>query len=192
MKPLFLPAVILLSLGLIGSPSARSVEPEKAKGAVAKTPDDAQDFVFLTEVRPLLIRVHVRLDGKTLREAGDELFLYVFRYLDRDNDGFLNKAEENGAPTLDQILNGGVSVGLGGGGGGGKGRPAQTEPVAPTLADLDTNKDGKVSADELAAYYRKSGFVSFQFQLEQTRAGGFNIATILGGGAANRPLRQAR
>jgi Ca2+-binding EF-hand superfamily protein len=55
---------------------------------------------------------------------------------------------------------------------GGGGRFLNAVPVdggggGPTLAALDTNKDGKVSKEELAAYYRKNGGMPFQFNFSQ-------------------------
>jgi Ca2+-binding EF-hand superfamily protein len=181
----------LTFLVCVGSSSVQAAVPEKNAKPATKPAEEYQDFVFLTDVRPLLIRVHVSLDGKSLRAASDELFAYVFRYLDRDGDGFLTKDEVERVPTLTQLLGGAIVANVGGGGGG-AGRPKGQEPVPPTLAELDTNKDGKVSVEELAAYYRKSGFVQFQFHFEQTRAGGFNIAKILGGGRSEPTLEAVR
>jgi Ca2+-binding EF-hand superfamily protein len=149
----------------------------------ATTPLTTQDFVFLGEARPVLIRMHIQTDGKALQAAWDDCIDYLFKYLDVDNDGALSKEEVERAPTVEQVTNGLVGVGgLGqGGGGGGRLRPGAT-PAAPTMQDLDTNKDGKVSREELAAWYRKNGFQPFQFRLG---AGAPNfqsmIASYLGG-----------
>jgi Ca2+-binding EF-hand superfamily protein len=143
----------------------------------AKTPSaDAQDFVFLAEARPLLVRVHLRIDGQTIQAAHDDFMAYLFRQLDINGDGVLSKDEAARAPSLDQILTGNLTQGFGGGGGfGGKG--AQTS--GPTLAELDQDGDGKVTVGELSAYYRKKGLVPFQFEAGAGQANPF--AAFLGG-----------
>ena len=64
--------------------------------------------------------------------------------------------------------------GLGFGGGGGR-RKGGGDVTGPKMEDLDADKDGEVTRDELAAYYRKKGFVPYQFQLSPPAAS-FNIA----------------
>jgi Ca2+-binding EF-hand superfamily protein len=118
---------------------------------------DAADFVFFGETRPVLIRLHVTIDGKPYQTAWNEFIDSVFASLDKNKDGVLDKDEVARIPPP-QILFGGLGgrfanvIPVDGGGGGG-----------PTLAALDTNRDGKVSRDELAAYYRKNGGMPFQF-----------------------------
>ncbi len=153
---------------------------EPAKVAPTAPTDTIQDFVFLGESRPVLIRLHVQVDGQSLQAAWDASIDYLFKYLDVDGDGVLSKAEAERAPTVEQFTGGLVAAfGQGGQGGPGRGRPA---PTGPTMQDLDADRDGKVTRDELAAYYRKNGFTPFQFRFG---AGGPNIggalAAILGG-----------
>src|SRR5262249_34696995 len=73
-----------------------------------KQADDAQDFVFLAEARPVLVRLHVRVDGKPLRATWDEFMKYLFNYLDTNRDGVLSKEEAERAPSPQQILTGGL------------------------------------------------------------------------------------
>lgn len=123
------------------------------------TADDGHEFVLLTEARPVLVSVHAQLDGKPVRVAWDDFVRYIFAYLDVDGDGMLSQAEVERAPTLEQILTGGLGRAFGFPAMG-KGKAA---PPA-TLADLDTDKDGRVSLAELGAYYRNSGFLPVQVQ----------------------------
>ena len=51
----------------------------------------------------------------------------------------------------------------------------------PTMNDLDADKDGKVTLTELAAYYRKNGFVPFQVQLAAPAANPFGGLAAFGG-----------
>jgi Ca2+-binding EF-hand superfamily protein len=104
---------------------------------------DHYDIVYFAESQPVLLRVHVRRDGKPLSVLWDECITKVFKYLDTNGDGFLDKDEVQRVPPPAALF--GVGAG---------------EP--PTLSELDGNGDGKVSRDELAAYYRRHGATSFQ------------------------------
>jgi Ca2+-binding EF-hand superfamily protein len=111
------------------------------------------DFVFLGDIRPVLVRVHVQIDGKPHGQLWDDFLGKLFKYLDRDGDGTLNKDEAERAPVPQQLfrLLQGVSfydeeLVL-----GRRGRPAN---ATAKMADLDLNKDGKVTLDELKAYYK--------------------------------------
>ena len=46
--------------------------------------DDVQDFVFLGEARPVLVRLHVRLDGKSVQAQWDDFMSHLFAQLDID------------------------------------------------------------------------------------------------------------
>jgi Ca2+-binding EF-hand superfamily protein len=116
-----------------------------------------QDFVVLGEARPVLVRAHAVVDGKAVTANWDQLLKDLFTYLDVNGDGVLSKAEALRAPSVEQLLVGGIDVG--------GGRRAGKKEEDKKLKDLDTDKDGKVSRAELAAYYRKNGLAPFQFQL---------------------------
>jgi Ca2+-binding EF-hand superfamily protein len=230
---------------------------------------DVQDLVFLGDARPVLIRLHVRLDGKTIDQAWDDFVKYLFAYLDVNGDGFLDTVEAERVPSLEQIQAGVIGAfqprrRAGGRAPSGnkmemtkdkasaKGKAnkkgeatnkadpdqksnkrtdkptvpdsakdakkpsplaearekvnkqsappdfkapdaAKKEPAPKTpapavvepsmLSELDTNKDGKVSLDELTAYYRKSGFKPFRVHLATPQANPLaQIGYMRGGG----------
>lgn len=115
--------------------------------------DDVQDLVFLGESRPLLIRLHVQVDGKPVQDSWDAFLKSLFHYLDVNGDGVLDKAEAERAPLLDLIF---ASV---------TGRNPFAGKTPPTLEVLDADKDGIVTLGELDAYYRKNGYVPFHVQM---------------------------
>jgi Ca2+-binding EF-hand superfamily protein len=163
MKTLTLPALALTAVLTL---SVLAADPPQAT--------DVQDFVFLAEARPLLVRLHVRCDGKPPQAAWDDCMKYLFDYLDINSDGVLSKDEAERAPSIDQLFGGINGRGRGPGAG-------------PKMDDLDTDKDGMVSRDELAAYYRKHGFVPFQFQLETAAANPLGGVAAIFGGARPEP-----
>lgn len=140
--------------------AAEPAKPTRSVSEGAKQPsltlrvgeEDAQEFVFLTEARPLLVRLHVRVDGKSFTDAWDEFMKYLFAYLDVNGDGVLNKLEAERMPSPDQLSLGGIIIFAGGAAKG-------------SMDKLDTNKDGKVSLKELKAYCRSKNFTPFQFDL---------------------------
>ncbi len=144
--------------------------------------DDRHDLVFLAEARPVLIRMHVQLDGKPVQAVLDDFMQHLFTYLDLDGDHVLSTEEAERAPPVDQILTGGLGRAFGGLGGiGGK------TPAAPTMADLDTDKDGRVTLAELSAYYRKHGLAPLQLQPDSGNANPLAGAGFLGGAGPNPP-----
>src|SRR5687767_11375051 len=120
---------------------------EQTKPAGPPLHDDVQDFVFLAEARPVLVRLHVRMDGKPIETAWHDLMKYLFDYVDVNKDGVLSKDEVDRAPTVNQVTGGILGRGFGGGGRG----PRGAAPEGLSLADFDSDGDGKVTVAEFAA-----------------------------------------
>jgi Ca2+-binding EF-hand superfamily protein len=118
-----------------------------APGAGAEAAGDVQDLVFLADARPVLIRLHLRVDGRPFREvhraAWDDYLKELFRQLDQDGDGFLNDTEAQRLPPPPQL-----STGREGG---------RTTNVAFNFRVVDTDGNGKIDPAELVAYYRDYG-----------------------------------
>jgi Ca2+-binding EF-hand superfamily protein len=115
---------------------------------------DEENVVFFHAARPLLVRLHIRLDGAPFQAQWDEALRHLFDYLDADGDGALSPKEVTRAPSPAQLLQQlqGAAV---------------IEPdAAPDFAELDrAPQDGKVSLDELKAYYRLHGVGPLQVEL---------------------------
>jgi Ca2+-binding EF-hand superfamily protein len=132
---LFVAAVTLL-------PWASEAAEPAAKARVAA---DAQDFVFFSETRPLLVRLHVQIDGKPLQAAWDEFIKHVFKSLDTNGDGVLSKEEAERMVPPPILFSGNFVLGRG--------------PAFQTV-----NQPGITTREQLASYYRKSGGGPFQVQ----------------------------
>lgn len=126
------------------------------RGATA----NSQDYVFLGEARPVLLRLHIRVDGQPVEKAWATTLDYLFNHLDVNSDGVLSREEAGRAPAASQLLGGGPSRGFG--------RLGQV-PARPRLDALDADQDGNVTRAELAAYYRKNGYAPFRIQFDAGR-----------------------
>ena len=151
-----------------------------AQGKGAAKPD-AYDFVFMAEDRPVLLRVHVRIDGKTLDDAGLDFVRFVFEHLDRKGRGYLMQTEVERLPSLSHMQMGGLASPFGGFGGG---TPKDAEVK---MADVDANKDGKVTLTELAAYYRSKGFVPIQVHSDANKRDNYMAMMAMDTGVAPDP-----
>jgi Ca2+-binding EF-hand superfamily protein len=137
--------VVLLLAALLGS--GAQAEEKKRVGE-----DDGQDLIFFADSRPVLIRVHVTIDGKSLLKTWNEFINDIFDRADVNKDGVIDKNEATRVPSPQELFNSNVRFFPGGGGGFATGLPA----IA------DSNGDGKITREELADYYRKSGGAPLQ------------------------------
>ncbi len=138
-------------------PTKEKVEP---KAPVA--PGDTQDLIFLGDQRPVLVRFHIQVDGKPFRAAWDRFIADLFKYLDKDDNGELNK-EEAARAYPPEVLFGGAYYFYD------VPPPVTGERSANSVGRtrLDTNKDGKVTKEELSDYYRQNGGVSFNARMNR-------------------------
>ena len=137
-----LPFLALAAI-LLGLPAvAAGFQPADARS-------DVQDIVFLADSRPVLIRLHLQLDGKPYLAAWNSFIDELFASLDANKDGVLDRDEAAKAPPPQAIFtsSGGGFFGSAAVGGTGV---------------MDANGDGKVTRAELADYYRKNGGAPFQ------------------------------
>jgi Ca2+-binding EF-hand superfamily protein len=116
---------------------------------------EVQDVVFFGEKRPALVRLHILIDGKPFRQAWGDFIQVVFKYYDADANGYLDDKEiRNVQPA--QLLLGGNFIGGSSG--------------AISMNMVDADKNGKVSREELAEYYRNNNGDVFNLQFVSSQA----------------------
>ena len=148
-----LAGLALVLAPLWSEPRASAQRPPRPALADAGGPDrgggEVQDLAFLGGNRPVLLRVHIQLDGKPLGAARAQYVKRWFDYLDRDGDGVLSQGEARLVPSLQslqQLRAQGFFL------------PRPNVNASATLAELDRDGDGKVSLAELTSHFERAGF----------------------------------
>src|SRR5262249_31166709 len=105
---------------------------------------DVQDVLFLHDRCPVLIRLHLYVDGKPYPTRWDAYLTRWYRFLDRDEDGFLDRKEAACAPSarvLEDLFSNPYTY---------------ARRDAPEFEEFDHNRDKRVSLAEFLRYYRQS------------------------------------
>ncbi len=106
------------------------------------------EFVVVPDSAPARLEVRVEIDGQPLSAVWDDAFAKLAAYFDRDGNGSLDEKEAARLPdavALRHVLGTGFTPPVG---------------LPPAFAELDADKDGKVTPAEVAAFYRKAGLGS--------------------------------
>jgi len=123
-RTLILGATLTLAVGFLpaAAPTRRAVE------------SDQLDYVYLASDRPVRLRLHLLVGDRPYSASWHDYLNRLFAHLDTNKDGFLDAREALRVPNynyLNSALQGSI------------GFPFQGQN-AP-LAQLDTDKDGKVT-----------------------------------------------
>src|SRR5262249_17685504 len=112
---------------------------------------DVQDVVFFGKNRPVMIRLHVFNNGKPFSEAWDAYIQKLFKYVDRDGNGFLDAEEcKKLIPPMQmqQLVRGNFYA-------------FYNQPnTNVTLEQIDKDGDGKASLEEVKNFYNTNAQVS--------------------------------
>jgi Ca2+-binding EF-hand superfamily protein len=118
-----------------------------AERPAAGDDDDVQDVLYWGTPHPVLLRLHLRSGGGPATARWDAFLAKLFAYLDRNRSGGLDRVETRRVPTpaqLAQLLQGNVMV-----------QPSAGDAAVP-FESLDADRDGKVTLEELKAYYKQN------------------------------------
>ncbi len=135
---------------------AGRVGPVKAV-APPRVEDDTQKIVYFSDKGPVLIELHLRIDGRSFRSVWSDFTASLFDYLDRNHDGVLSEEEASQAPPASVLAS---SFGFFG-----------TRDGSSAVA----GKRGKMTRAMLADHYRKAGLPPFQISFSKPSNGVLDI-----------------
>jgi Ca2+-binding EF-hand superfamily protein len=150
MKRLLLASVVtalvtaLLSVRADGPPAGKPKAPA----------GEAYDFVFFGQTRPVLLRMHVTLDGHRLEAVWADFIDALFKHLDTDGDGVLSEAELKAMPPPSSFF----------GGGGGLPRAVQFARIAAArMGGKGAQAARSMTRKDLAEHFRSQGAGPLKF-----------------------------
>jgi len=138
-----------------------AVQPALAapKDSETKDADDTQDVLYVGKPHPVLVRLHLRIDGKSAFAQWDNYLERFFKHLDRNNSGSLDRIEANKVPSTQQMLQffqGNLYIYF---------NPrAKLGTRQVNFEDLDKDRDGKVTLEEFKDFYLRGGAGPVQLQ----------------------------
>jgi Ca2+-binding EF-hand superfamily protein len=106
------------------------------------------ELLLLGGNSPLRLKLEVEISGRPWKQVWDEHFAALVAYCDRDANGLLDKQEARRLPSvqaLREVLSLGFLAPLG---------------EAPDWQQVDADRDGKLTAKEVAAFYRCEGLAA--------------------------------
>ena len=138
---------------------ASAASPAADKPAVPTA--DAQDILYFSPNGPVRPRFQLQFSGKPVSARWNDFVGALMKHFDRDGDGKLDEKELAALSTLPLRDASNVEIEDG----------IATQRRAPiNLADLDTDKDGKISRDELAAYRARTTWVRCAYRSSRRQA----------------------
>jgi Ca2+-binding EF-hand superfamily protein len=161
------------------APAFVTILPKQPAKPQAAARADVQDLVFCSEQGLYKLRLHVSVNGRSASANWGDFVNKAFDYSDRNRDGFLD-AKEIATMIPPYAFSQGVNFIF-------NGRQQQIR-----LADLDTNKDGKVDRAEFANFFRRGmGAVQVNVQPPNVQAERLTDALYKHLGAKNGKLTKA-
>jgi Ca2+-binding EF-hand superfamily protein len=153
------PLLLVAGAAALWTWTAAAEEAPKPASAAPAAADDVQDLLYMAEKRPLRVRLHLRVSGEPVRKRWENFMAQLFKYADVNDDQVLSKEEAARlpAPALIKNLLDGQFLG--------------TNTPLP-FDQLDADKDGKVTLQELMAYFIKSGCGPVQALTDRERSAG--------------------
>ena len=104
MKRSILSASLAAAIWLASAPAVHAEATTTDPAPVAAPAPDVQDVVFLGDEKPVLIRLHVQVEGgKSFTTAWDDYLRAMIKYMDRDNDGMLSESEAKFLPSVQMV-----------------------------------------------------------------------------------------
>ena len=159
MRRLLLTAVTAAALA---APRPAAADPPKRVDPSAAA--DVQDVVYFG-ARPVVMRLHILVDGRPYSEAWESYVKKRFAYADRDENGTLDKDEVKLLPSavmFQQMVLGGNNY---------------FNLSTARMEDVDADEDGKVTLAELREYYRKGQASALKLVVPPTSGTGANALT---------------
>jgi Ca2+-binding EF-hand superfamily protein len=120
----------------------------------AKSGDDVQDLIYLASSRPIVIRIHVHVEGKSLYEFRSAVAKRIFDSLDADHNGTLEKKEIEGIPTPEMFA---------------AAARQQGGPITGVELKPDSHPaDGRVTREELTEYVLAQSGAPLGFEINSS------------------------
>lgn len=136
----------LAALGVMAALAGQASYADDAKPVDPWAGPEVQDLVYLGDTRPVMLRLHIYVDGKPFSVRWDAYLKRLFAYLDRDDNGTLDRNEVSRAPSALIMQNQAQANGF-----------LQGNSSPPPLGEMDADGDGKVTLDEFLRYYQRNG-----------------------------------
>lgn len=149
MKPRLI--ILLLAAAIACAAHRTQAEPAHAPLPASNGSDDVQHILYLGADGIIVLRLHVRIDGKSYRDVWNRYVDDLFRDLDTNKDNALSGREINGIPSVLDLSRMGTS-------------PSSATVRLPTTNRNSADsrpRDGKVTRKELSDYLKRAGLKPF-------------------------------
>lgn len=167
--------LLWLPICLAADESPRAAQPLPEPPQAAQFADDVQDLLYLGDERPVVVRLHIRVEQASFREMWGKYVQQLFKDLDRDGDGSLSTDEISRIPNSAAL------------------NPIATNPAAPPqlTATGTVPAPGQSIPAGTDAAAGKFTVQAFDAHLRRTSGGPFVSRLAASGSAAARSMPAA-